>query len=79
MKIITFGIATDIIGKTEFDFVLEGSGITVGDIRQALIGKFPDLQKLRSMSFAVNERYAENDLLLNEKDVVALIPPVSGG
>jgi len=78
MKILTFGIATDIIGKTEFAF--EGqSEISVGGLRTWLKEQYPELGKLTSLAFAVNERYANDDHMLTEKDVIALIPPVSGG
>lgn len=78
MKILTFGIATDIIGKIEFTFESDNE-ISVGGLRDLLKEQYPELGKLRSLAFAVNERYAEDDHMLTEKDVIALIPPVSGG
>ena len=37
------------------------------------------LKNMASYAIAVNESYAVNDLVLNENDIVAIIPPVSGG
>lgn len=72
-----FGICKDILGGREIAFEFEG--IQVGHLRKALACKFPEIDKLNSLLIAVNEAYAENDLNLLESDVVALIPPVSGG
>ena len=41
--------------------------------------KFPQLQNLNSYAIAVNEEYAEDALTLKNGDIVAIIPPVSGG
>ena len=37
------------------------------------------MSELKSVRLAVNSEYATEDLLLQENDEVALIPPVSGG
>ena len=79
MKVLSFGIATDIIGLIEMEVELSSDDYTVGELRNNLISQYPKLEQLRSLAFAVNEQYAENDCRLNDKDVVALIPPVSGG
>src|SRR5690242_19467452 len=48
---------------------------TVGDVWQVLeLGTEPD-----GLLYAVNREYAERNQTLAEGDVVALIPPVSGG
>jgi len=44
-----------------------------------LVEKYPKLDKLNSYAIAVNESYAEDEVILKEGDVVAIIPPVSGG
>lgn len=54
------------------------SGKTVGQLKEELIKKYPSLQE-SSIQFAVNEEYALPAELLVAGDVVALIPPVSGG
>ena len=40
---------------------------------------FPDFEKLRSLSIAVNQEYREDDFLVKEGDEIVIIPPVSGG
>ena len=41
--------------------------------------KFSTLEQIDSYAIAVNEEYAEGEIVLKESDVVAIIPPVSGG
>ena len=41
--------------------------------------KYPQLENINSYAIAVNESYATDEIVLKENDVVAVIPPVSGG
>jgi molybdopterin converting factor small subunit len=77
IKVKAFGICKDILGAREVAFEFDGQ--LVEDLRKELACKFPDVEKLNSLLIAVNEAYAEDDLVLKESDTVALIPPVSGG
>ena len=53
---------------------------TVDDARQAILQKLPQLAPLiKRVAFAVNQSYVDADVLLNDGDELALIPPVSGG
>ncbi|MFC7393105.1 molybdopterin converting factor subunit 1 [Scopulibacillus cellulosilyticus] len=56
----------------------EGS-LTVGELKEKLSAKVPGLEQIDYVMIAVNEAYAQDDQVINEGDVVALIPPVSGG
>ena len=76
-KIKAFGITKDILGGKET--VIETSGKTVGELRQELQQKYPELQGLRSLFIAVNHAYADDTAAIAEHDEIALIPPVSGG
>ena len=80
MKITTlfFGITADLIGKTELELTFKDS-IAVGAFKLIIKEKFPQLKNINSYAIAVNETYAEDALSLKEGDVVAIIPPVSGG
>jgi|TARA_B100000787_G_C16131057_1_gene267382 molybdopterin synthase sulfur carrier subunit len=80
MKITTlfFGITADLVGETELDIALESS-IAVDAFKLVLKEKYPQLKNIDSYAIAVNEVYAEGVLILKEGDVVAVIPPVSGG
>ena len=53
---------------------------TVSDFITYLKNIHPEIEKnLDSIMVAVNEEYTSQDHILKEGDVVALIPPVSGG
>ncbi|PWK21856.1 molybdopterin synthase sulfur carrier subunit [Arcicella aurantiaca] len=77
-KINLFGITRDIVGKniTEVEVNQESDVQTVLGILKT---DFPKLQEIKSLLIAVNSEYAEADLMLSERDEIALIPPVSGG
>lgn len=76
-KIKAFGVTKDLLGGK--DTVIEIRGNTVGELRQELGERFPELLDLRSLFIAVNSDYADDDLVLKPTDEIALIPPVSGG
>lgn len=78
IKILFFGITTDLVGTSNLDFMLSDA-TTVLDFKNLLKKKYPRLENLDAYTIAVNEVYAEDDLILKESDVVAIIPPVSGG
>jgi len=78
INILAFGIAKDIINSSTLGIEIS-EGTTVGQLKKQLTSQFPDFEKLRSLSIAVNQEYQEDDFLLNEKDEIVIIPPVSGG
>jgi len=78
IKTLFFGIAKDLIGASELKIdVAENS--SVKDFETILKNEFLTLENLNSYAIAVNEAYANDDLILKTGDVVAIIPPVSGG
>lgn len=77
LKIKAFGVTKDFLGGKEATIELQGK--TVGDLRAELIGRYPQLQGLRSLYIAVNRDYADENRVLEITDEIALIPPVSGG
>ncbi|MBD0778710.1 MoaD/ThiS family protein [Maribacter sp. ANRC-HE7] len=80
MEVLLFGIAKDIVGKSEIRFseadTLPGS---VGDLKRRLIASYPEFGKLSSLAVAVNSEYATDAVFLTKNDEIAIIPPVSGG
>ena len=78
LTIFGFGIAKDIIGGNTIDMELPDA-ISVAQLKTVLFEKYPEFKKLRSLAIAVNSEYAQDELLLEGKDDVVLIPPVSGG
>ena len=78
VNLLAFGIAKEIIGH-RFQTWEINPGANVSDLRVMLARQYPLMQNLATLRFAVNNEYATEDLLLQENDEVALIPPVSGG
>lgn len=76
-RIKAFGITKDLLGGRET--FIEIKGQTVADLRVALNERYPQLLGLRSLFIAVNNDYADENILLHPNDEIALIPPVSGG
>ena len=78
IKLLLFGITRDLLNANELSFeVLEN--INVGDLKKELLSKYPQVENISSYAIAINESYANDNVKLREKDVVAIIPPVSGG
>ena len=71
-------MARDIVGSNSME-VSEDQLLSIGDCRNFLLTRFPGFDALKSFSIALNETYAEDTETLKEGDVVAIIPPVSGG
>ncbi|WP_299064157.1 MoaD/ThiS family protein [uncultured Polaribacter sp.] len=78
IKTLFFGITSDLVEESQLDFDVKNN-LSIKDFKQFLIEKHPSLENIKSYAIAVNEEYAEEDLLLKENDIVAIIPPVSGG
>ncbi len=78
VEILLFGILRDVVGKNRFEKELT-EGMTLYDLREELAAVYPPLNQYKNYSIAVNEAYAESDYIIKQHDVVALIPPVSGG
>jgi molybdopterin converting factor subunit 1 len=78
ISVLFFGITTDLVNASNTTITIK-EAISVGDLKILLQKKYPQLKNINSYAIAVNEDYAEDDLLLKEADVVAIIPPVSGG
>ncbi|HEY9170112.1 MAG TPA: MoaD/ThiS family protein [Lutibacter sp.] len=78
IQLLFFGIATDLAGENSVSYELK-SAATIGELKKDLLKKYSKLKNIEDFAIAVNEEYAENDVVLQENDVVAIIPPVSGG
>jgi molybdopterin converting factor subunit 1 len=78
VQILFFGITTDLIGASNIDLeVVDAS--TVARFKSLLKEEYPQLENINSYAIAVNESYAIDELVLKENDIIAIIPPVSGG
>ena len=78
IKLLFFGITTDLLKTSSLDFEVSNNS-SVQNLKSDLLAKYPQLQNIDSYAIAVNESYANDNLVLQENDVVAIIPPVSGG
>lgn len=78
INILFFGITTDLIGNNSAEIEIEDFS-TLKHLKFELMKKYSQLSNLNDYAIAVNEEYAEDSLILQANDVVAVIPPVSGG
>lgn len=77
-EVLFFGISSDLVGEKNISFSLSQNS-SVLYFKEQLQRQYPKLSQINSYAIAVNENYATNETLLKENDVVAIIPPVSGG
>lgn len=75
VKILVFGKLADITGWREVNRNKTG---TVASFCNSLEEQFPGLKGLH-YAVAVNNKSATKETLLNDNDVLALLPPFSGG
>lgn len=78
VNMLFFGISSDLIGKNSMS-VEVSENISVVDFKSLLQESYPKLSEINSYAIAVNESYATDEEIIKESDVVAIIPPVSGG
>ena len=78
IQLLLFGITTDLLNTSSLNIEVENM-TTVKELKEILIDKHPQLENLHSYAIAVNESYATDETFIKENDVVAIIPPVSGG
>ncbi|WP_445488956.1 molybdopterin converting factor subunit 1 [Niallia sp. 03133] len=75
-KVLFFAALKDVVGKESLQ--VEASGKTVSEIKALLQNDFPALPLDVAMT-AINEEFALDDDIIAKEDVIAFIPPVSGG
>ncbi|MCI1593360.1 MULTISPECIES: molybdopterin converting factor subunit 1 [Heyndrickxia] len=76
IKVMLFAQLREQVGEAEIKInAFEGS---VNDLLNYLHEKY-SLLNIENLMIAVNEEFSPTDKVLQEGDVVALIPPVSGG
>ena len=78
IKTLFFGITRDIVKNRSVEFDLP-KGITINIFQKKLLEKYMGLTDIENYAFAVNEEYVNIEHIIKEGDVVAVIPPVSGG
>lgn len=78
LTIALFGIAREIVGQSQLELTLPVD-TSVQQLLSQLQEQYPGLSQLSSLAVARNNEYAQGEELLQERDEIALIPPVSGG
>jgi len=78
LQLLFFGIVSDVLKTSSLEIELANK-CTIQHLKTQLVAVYPVLKNIDSYAIAVNEVYATDTTVLQEKDVVAIIPPVSGG
>jgi molybdopterin converting factor small subunit len=76
-RLLAFGVAREMVGSEN---VLDLPAVKdVGSLRLWLEERYPQMSGLSKWAISVNEKYAGDSTPISPGDVVAIIPPVSGG
>jgi molybdopterin synthase sulfur carrier subunit len=73
IKVLTFGSITDILNR---EFYVEA--LDTNSLMASLIERHNSLKE-RKLLIAVNNTIVQENTILNEHDVVNIMPPYSGG
>lgn len=77
MKILYFAEIKELVQKAEENIPFEQT-ISVQQFEDYLFERYPQIDN-KKFQVAVNEEFVQKTDLIQPNDVVALIPPVSGG
>jgi molybdopterin converting factor small subunit len=77
IRVLFFGATAAAAGKRKIDAVVDG-GACPADVLTQLSTQLPGLRS-RKLLFAVNEKYVDGHVQLNDGDELAIFSPVSGG
>ncbi|ALC88649.1 molybdenum cofactor biosynthesis protein MoaD [Bacillus sp. FJAT-18017] len=75
-KVMFFAHLRDAAGVESIS--VDAAGKTVGELKTDLAGKY-SLPKMDTVMAAINEEFSTNEEIIQEGDIIAFIPPVSGG
>jgi len=75
-KLLFFAGLKEIVNSDKLE--LDMAGKTVKEVKAELTQQYGDL-RLESVMTAINEEFAFEDDIIEKNDVIAFIPPVSGG
>jgi molybdopterin converting factor small subunit len=78
ITVLFFGVAQDLASIRQTSIELP-SGCTIGGLRLELARLYPGIDESLAYALAVNEKLAMDEKELFEGDLVAVLPPVSGG
>ncbi|HIE58749.1 MAG TPA: molybdopterin converting factor subunit 1 [Persephonella sp.] len=79
IKVLYFSSVKDKLKKQIEEFEIR-ENTTIEEFISLLQEKYPEIKDvLKNIMIAVNEEYKDKKYILKNNDVVAIIPPVSGG
>ncbi len=73
-----FGIIADIIQKKEESFFIDDESIMLKKLQSKIEVKYPKILVI-NYSIAINKKFLQNDILLENGDIIAFLPPFAGG
>ncbi|WP_138418572.1 molybdopterin converting factor subunit 1 [Aquibacillus sediminis] len=76
IKVLLFAHLQEEVGKHQLE--VDDTNITVRNLKDNLQSDY-QLRQMDQVMVSVNEEYALEDDVVHDGDVVAFIPPVSGG
>ncbi|SFB03222.1 MULTISPECIES: molybdopterin converting factor subunit 1 [unclassified Bacillus (in: firmicutes)] len=75
-KVLFFAYLRDQLGRESLE--MDAAGKTVAELKAELIAAYR-LDKMETVMTAINEEFSMNEEMIKDGDVIAFIPPVSGG
>jgi sulfur-carrier protein len=75
-KVLFFAHLRDAVGQESI--TIDATGKTVAELKVQVAEAY-SLPKMDTVMTAINEEFASNDEVINAEDIIAFIPPVSGG
>jgi molybdopterin synthase sulfur carrier subunit len=79
IRIKAFATVKDICGFDEKDITINDD-ISVNEMLNLLEKDHPSLRESRGkLLYAINDEYVNEEVFLNDSDILAIFPPVSGG
>lgn len=80
IQILLFATLKDLAGRNRLTLTLDLAEATIADVRQALSGEYPQMQRHIDAAIAArNQEYAFPQDAVMDGDEIAFFPPVSGG
>ena len=78
IRVRFFALYGELVGRDEEEYTLK-SGSKVEDLINLVVEKHEHMKELKGMLVAINNVFVKSGTHLKDGDVVALLPPVSGG